>query len=418
MDILPYIGIVVLILLSAFFSGSEIAYASVNKSRLKKAQDTGDKKAETAVYIINNFGDALSTILIGNNMVNIAASSIATVIAISIFGETGTILSTVIMTVLILTFGEITPKIIAKQQNFRFVILSSYPLRILMIVLSPIIKIIMWIVNTVSKYWSDENSQEPSVTEEELVLIIESVEDSGIIDEDQSDLLQSALEFADIAVEEIFTHRMDMIAIDIEDDMDTIVEVALDSPFSRIPVYRDNIDNIIGVLHLGRFFKKLLGNDEIEIEKELIEVCYVHKAMKLPAIFAELKRRRLQFAIVTDEYGGTMGCITMEDVLEQLVGEIWDESDEVYSEFIQIDDNQYEISGDLSIREFFELLDLDDKDFESDYSTVGGWVIEEFDGVPEVGNKFQYENILFEVCEVEGQRVTKLRVLLVPLSEY
>lgn len=416
MDIPPYISITILIMLSAFFSGSEIAYASVNKSKLKKAQDSGDKKAGTAAYIVDNFGDALSTILIGNNLVNIGASSIATVIAIGIFGETGTIVSTILMTILILTFGEITPKIIAKQQNYRFVIFASYPLRVLMLVLKPIIKIIMWIVNFVSRLWGDENEQEPSVTEEELVLIIESVEDSGIIDEDQSDLLQSALEFADIAVEEIFTHRMDMIAIDIEDDFDTIVDIALDSPFSRIPVYRDNIDNIIGVLHLGRFFKKLLGDEDIEIEKDLIEVCYVHKAMKLPAIFAELKRRRLQFAIVTDEYGGTMGCITMEDVLEQLVGEIWDESDEVYSEFAKLDNNKYEISGDLSIREFFELLDIDDKDFESDYATVGGWAIEEFDGIPQVGDKFQYENMRFEVIEVEGQRVTKLIVSIKPLA--
>jgi CBS domain containing-hemolysin-like protein len=416
MEIMPYLGIAALVLMSAFFSGSEIAFASVNRSRLRRAHELGNKKAGIALYIADNFGNALSTILIGNNLVNIAASSVATLIALRLLGEAGTIVSTAIMTVLILTFGEITPKILAKQHNYKFVLLSSYPLRILMLILTPLIKVILWIVNTISKIWDGEGVQEPSVTEEELVMIIESVEDSGIIDEDQSDLLQSALEFADISVDEIFTHRMDMVAIDIEDDMEEVIQTALDAPFSRLPVYRGSIDNIIGVLHLGRFFKKLVDKEEIEIDKELIDVCFVHKAMKLPAIFAELKRRRLQLAIVTDEYGGTMGCITMEDILEQLVGDIWDESDEIFNEFLVLDENHFEVSGDLSIRDFFEHLDLDDRDFESNYSSVGGWVIEEFDGLPEVGDKFNYENIVFEVKETEGQRVTRLNIEVLPIQ--
>lgn len=414
MDSWPYIGIVLLIILSAFFSGSEIAFASVNKARLKKAAQSGRASARIALYIAEHFEDALSTILIGNNLVNIAASSISTVIAISLMGESGTIAATLIMTVVILTFGEITPKIIAKQQSDKFVLLVSYPLRFLMIILKPVIAVVVWIVALVSKSWENGSPKEPSVTEEELVSIIESVEDDGIIDEGQSDLLQSALEFSDISVEEILTPRTDMIAIDIDDDMDDIIETALSSPYSRIPVYEDSIDNIIGVLYLGRFLKKLVDTDQVDIRSELIDTCFVHKTMKLPVIFAELKRRRLQMAIVTDEYGGTMGCITIEDVLEQLVGDIWDETDEIINEFVAVGENTYEVSGDLTIRDFLEYVDLDDRDFESDYSTVGGWVIEIFNGLPNIGDTFRYKKLTVKVIELDGMRVTRILVDVAP----
>ncbi|MDY0235968.1 MAG: hemolysin family protein [Gudongella sp.] len=416
MDIMSYISIVLLIVLSAFFSGSEIAFASVNISRLKKASKTGITGAKTAVYIYEHFEDALSTILIGNNMVNIAASSITTVIAIKLMGESGAIVATFVMTILILTFGEITPKVIAKQQNFKYTLIASIPLRILMVLLKPIITIIVWIIALVSKFWGVGDQIEPSVTEEELFSIIESIEDSGIIDEDQSDLLQSVLYFTEISGEEILTHRVDMLAIDIDDDLEDIIEIAFNARYSRIPVYENSIDNIIGVLHLGRLLKKLLDTDQIDIRDELVEVCFVHKSMKLPAIFTELKRRQLQLAIVTDEYGGTMGCITMEDVLEKLVGDIWDESDEIVDEFTQLDEDYYEVSGDLSIRDFVEYLDLD-YDIDSDYNTVGGWVIQNLNGFPQVGGSFEYRNLQVEVKEIEGVRVTRIYVSITKENE-
>lgn len=410
MDILPYLGIIICIAFSAFFSGSEIAFASANKGRLKKASESGNTRAKIALYISEHFDDALTTILIGNNLVNIAASSISTVIAINLMGETGTIAATIVMTIIILTFGEITPKIIAKQQCDKFVIFVSYPLRFLMYILKPIILIIVAIVNLVSELWKEDNQDEPSVTEEELVSIIESVEDEGIIDKERSDLLQSALEFCDISVEEILTPRTDMIAIDINDDMDSIIETVLESPYSRIPVYEDSIDNIIGVLHLGRFLRKLADNKEIDIRSILIDACFVHKTMKLPDIFDELKNRRLQMAIVTDEYGGTMGCITMEDILEELVGDIWDETDEIVNEFKVTGENTYEVSGDLSLRDFFDYVDLDDRDFESDYSTVGGWAIEMIDDIPNIGDTFKYKNLTIKVTALDGVRVTGLSI--------
>lgn len=410
MDSWPYIGIILLIALSAFFSGSEIAFASVNKVRLKKAAQAGNPSAKIALYICEHFEDALSTILIGNNLVNIAASSISTVIAIELMGESGIVAATLIMTVLILIFGEITPKIIAKQQCDQMVLLVSYPLRFLMIIMGPVIAIIVWIVNLASKLWVEEGQKEPSVTEEELVSIIESVEDDGIIDKGRSELLQSALDFSDISVQEILTPRMDMVAIDIDDDMDEIIEIALSSPYSRIPVYEGNVDNIIGVLYLGHFLKKLIDTKQVNIRSILISACFVHKTMKLPAVFAEMKRRQLQMAIVTDEYGGTMGCITMEDVLEQLVGDIWDETDEIINEFVSVGENAYEVSGDLNIRDFLEYMEIDDRDFESNYRTVGGWSMEMIKGLPNIGDMFEYKNLAIRVIALEGLRVTKLSV--------
>ena len=412
MDISPYIGIVICLAFSAFFSGSEIAYASANKVRLKIAAETGNKRAKIAHYISEHFDDALTTILIGNNLVNIAASSISTVIAISLMGESGTIVATIVMTIIILTFGEITPKIIAKQQCDKFVLLVSYPLRLLMYILKPIIVVVVGLVNLVSKLWKKDSINEPSVTEEELVSIIESVEEEGVIDRERSDLLQSALEFSDITVGEILTPRTDMVAIDINDSMDAIIETALESPYSRIPVYEDSIDNIIGILHLGRFLRKLADNKEIDIRSILIDARFVHKTMKLPDLFDELKNRRLQMAIVTDEYGGTMGCITMEDILEELVGDIWDEADEIVNEFRITGENTYEVSGDLSLRDFFDYVDIDDRDFESDYSTVGGWAIEMIDDLPSIGDTFKYKNLTIRVIALDGLRVTKLSVFV------
>jgi len=412
MDILPYIGIVICLAFSAFFSGSEIAFASANKVRLKKAAEVGNKRAKTAYYISEHFDDALTTILIGNNLVNIAASSISTVIAISLMGESGTIVATIVMTIIILTFGEIAPKIIAKQQCDKFVLLVSFPLRFLIYILKPVIVVVVGFVNLVSKLWKKDNNNEPSITEEELVSIIESVEEEGVIDSERSDLLQSALEFSDISVEEILTPRTDMMAININDSMDSIIETVLESPYSRIPVYDDSIDNIIGILHMGRFFRKLVDNKEIDIRSILIDACFVHKTMKLPDLFDELKDRRLQMAIVTDEYGGTMGCITMEDILEELVGDIWDEADEIVNDFKIIDENTYEVSGDLSLRDFFDYVDIDDRDFESDYSTVGGWAMEMIDDIPSIGDTFKYKNLTIKVIELDGMRVTKLAVFV------
>ncbi|MBR2328427.1 MAG: DUF21 domain-containing protein [Clostridia bacterium] len=279
---LNYIFIVILLAFSAFFSGSEIAYSSANIIRLRHiAENGGGKKDKAALDIALDYDSALTTILIGNNLVNIASSSVATIIALDLMGESGAWVATLVMTVLIITFGEITPKIIAAEINYSFVRMVALPLRFLMLVLSPVGKVIMFIVKQVEKLWAHKVQEVPTVTEDEFETIIETVEDEGILDEDRCDLLQSALDFDDVLAYEIITPRVDMTSIDIDDPMEEIMEQIMYSPFSRIPVYEDTIDNIIGILHLNRVFKRLADRDDIDLREILMPVTFVHKTTPL-----------------------------------------------------------------------------------------------------------------------------------------
>jgi len=413
----PYVFILILIVLSAFFSGSEIAYASANRLRLKKAAESGRSKEHAAFYIYEHYEGALSTILIGNNLVNIAASSVATIIAVDLLGDSGAAVATLTMTVLILIFGEIAPKILAKENCDTFATAVALPLRFLMVLLKPVVALVLFLVGLVAKLWKDAGDED-SVTEEDLVSLIETVEDEGVIDEDRSELLQSALEFSDISAQEILTPRVDMIAIDIDDPYDVILETAESSPYSRIPVYENTIDNVIGVLYLNHFFKKAVEGSNFSIRSLLMEVCFIHKSMKLPAVLAELKRRKTHMAIVTDEYGGTMGLLTMEDVLEQLVGEIWDETDVIVNECTDLGDGLYEVSGDMSLSDFLDEVEVKPgEELEDDYTTVGGWAIERLQKFPQPGDSFTYENMTVTVTEVDDLRVLKLTVKVDPKEE-
>lgn len=405
----PYLLIMVFIAFSAYFSASEIAFASANKMRLKKSAESGSKRAELAYFIFEHYETALTTILIGNNLVNIASSSLATVIAIRLLGEGGAGVATAVMTVLILIFGEIVPKILAKDHAEGFSLQTAPFLRFLMFATFPVVFILSKLLYVVNLLFGIPE-QTPTVTEDDLFSIIETVEDEGIIDEERSDLLQSALEFSDISAQEIITPRVDMVSIDIEDDMDSIIELANHSRFSRIPVYEDSIDNIIGILYLNHFFKKVVETKEFSIRSLLMDVCFIHKSMKLPAVLAELKRRKMHMAVVTDEYGGTLGVLTMEDVLEQLVGDIWDESDEVEVYFKNIDEKTVEVDADISIYDFLEYFEIDERDFDSDYTTVGGWVIETLNGFPEAQASFQFMHLTVRVQEITEHRILTVRV--------
>lgn len=407
----PYIAIIGLIALSAFFSGSEIAFASANKNRLKKAAGEKGLKEKTAYKISEDYSKALSSILIGNNLVNIAASSVATVIAMSIFGESSTkgpALATAIMTVLILIFGEISPKIVAQKNSDKFSIAVAIPLNIIMTILKPVNIVVMFILRRFEALWGKGNSSS-AMTEEELVSILEMTMEEGVIDEDQSELLQSALEFSDITAQEILTPRVDMIAVDIEDSMDEIKDIVFAAPYSRIPVYEGTIDNIIGILYVDHFFKRLLDQPDLaDIRDILMPPCFIHKTMKLPTVMTELKTRKMHLAIVVDEYGGTMGMVTMEDTIEQLVGEIWDETDEIIDDIVEISENTFRVNGDLSIYDFLEHFDIDDHRFDTEYVTVGGWAIEMLDGYPQVGDSFDYQTLHMTIEQVDDLRITAL----------
>lgn len=419
--ILAYtIIILIMLVLSACFSGTEAAYNSVNSMHLRRESEDGkSSSAKLAYKICENFASTLCTILIGNNLVNIAASSCATAIFMHLFinisgGEAlASVLSTLILTIIVLIFGEIVPKILAKQNSLLICKLSAWPMQILTYILYPIVFIVMLLMNLLRKIWGTKNDEEPDVTEEELSSIIDTVEKEGVIDEDQSDLLQSSLEFSDTTVEEIMTPRIDLLTIDLDDDYEDIVETINGSTFSRIPVYRDSIDDILGILHLNLYYKEAVDGNVVDIESMLLDTCYMHKTLKLPAALNMLKEKQVHMAIVIDEFGGTLGVVTIEDILEEIVGDIWDESDEIVSEMTEKATNEYEILGEMSIGDLFYELDFNPKDFECEYSTVGGWAIQSLESEPHVGDSFTYEHLTITVTEMEDDiLVTKLLVVV------
>lgn len=411
---LVIVGIVVLVCLSAFFSASEMAYSSCNLMRLENLRDEGSKRAGVAVKIVEHFDDALSAILIGNNLVNIGASALTSVLVILLTGRDSlTWLGALILTITIIIFGESIPKICAKQSANRFSLRFAWPIRILMIVLYPVVWLVVKLIWLMTFWLHEEERESGDEAVEELHSIIETAEDEAVLDEDQSELLRSAIDFSDISALDVMTARVDVLAIDIEDDRDEILKCIEDAPFSRLPVYEDSIDNIIGVLYLNRFLKAMADGDSVDIRALLMPPCYVYKTMKLPAVLSQLRRARQHLAVVTDEYGGTLGVLSMEDVLEQIVGDIWDEDDVVEEEVVQRTEGEYELDGAMMLYELEELLGLPEDSIEAESSTVGGWTIESFGGFPEVGDSFTWENLSVTVLEMsDGRRVEKVLVKL------
>lgn len=412
-----YLSIAGLLVLSAFFSGSEIAFAKANRMRLRAATEQGSVLSKIAYYIYQSYDNALVTILIGNNLVNIAASSVATIIAIALIGDNGAWVATLAMTILIITFGEIVPKIVASQVPEGFAKAVSIPLRALMTLLFPLVWLLSLLLRGVDKLLKKRVGDTPSVTEEDLETILDTVEDEGVIDEDRADLLQSALDFDEVLAYEILTPRVDMVAIDIDDDKDEILRTIFDSPYSRIPIYRDTVDNVIGVLHLNRVFKALADGAEINLSQMMMPATFVYKTMALPDVLKVMKKRKSHLVVVTDEYGGTMGVLSMEDVLEQLVGDIWDESDEVDEEIVSLGGGRFDVDADMRIEDFFEELDIDDRDFDDDNTTLGGWVIEQLGRYPRVGDQFDYRNLTITIKKRRKLRVIRLLVVAHPVEE-
>ena len=412
-------GLLLCVIGSNYFSSSEMAYSSCNRMRLESARDGGSKKAAIAVKIINRFDDTLSAILIGNNLVNIAASSIGSVLVILVAGDDRYAwVSTVVITVLIVIFGETMPKIIAKTSANRIALSHARFIRALTIVLMPLIWVVVGLVRLLTAgLKGEETSSDEDAAAMELSSIIETAEDEDVLDEDRSELVQAAIEFSDVMAYEVMTARVDVVALDIDDDWNELLATIGSAPYSRIPVYEDSIDNVIGVLYLNHFLKALTDEKNPDIRSMLMPPCYVYKTMKMPAVLSELRRAKQHLAVVTDEYGGTLGVLSMEDVLEQLVGEIWDDTDEVEEEIVERPDGQYELDGDMVISDFLELVGIKEKDFEADSETVGGWTIEMFGAFPKVGDSFRYEDMSVTVLEMDGLRVEKVLVKKLPPEE-
>ena len=408
--VLTCVLILLLILISAFFSGSEVAYMSVNAMRLERAAEKSGT-ARLALRIHERFNGALSAILIGNNLVNTAAASCATMLALTVAkgSSVGPVVASAAVTLLILIFGEIIPKIVAKQHTMGFVRAVAVPLQIVIYILKPLAAPVVALTGAMFH----KNDDEPSVTEEELSTIIETVGEEGVLDEDRSDLLQSALDFSATTVGEILTHRLKWDAIDIDDTPERIAQIISDSPYTRLPVYEHDFDHVIGVLNVKHYYRVLVDEGEItDLRSHLKPPTFVYTNMKLPAALAEMRETQNHVNFVLDEYGGIMGIVTMEDILEQIVGDIWDESDIIENEFVQTDERTWEVKGDANVEDMFDILDVDTRDFESDFTTASGWAIEMLDADPHEGDSFSYRNLYVIVTEMGENRIERLSVVV------
>lgn len=403
-------GIILCVACSAFFSASEMSFSSCSKVRLEHRRDNGDKKAGIAVKIRDNFDDALSTILVGNNLVNIAASSMGSLAVMAILSDQYTWVSTLVITVAVIIFGETIPKITAKKNATRYARLFARPVRVLMIILKPVTFIVVGLVNLITRLLPDLSIDDSDEALKELHTMVDMAENEDVLDEDASELVSAAIDFSEISASEVMTARVDIAAIDIDDPWEEILQMIETSPFSRIPVYEDSIDHVIGILSLNRVLKAMIDRDQVEIRKMLMPTCYVYKTMKLPAVLSSLRNSQQHLAVVTDEYGGTLGVVSMEDVLEQLVGEIWDETDTVERDVVDQGDGLYELDGDMTISEFLELLHWRESEFDFDSETVGGWCIEINNGFPNVNTTFEYNDIKVRITEISERRVRRVLV--------
>ncbi len=404
-------GIVLCLCLSAFFSASEMAYSACNTLRLENLRDGGSKRAGAALRLAEHYDDALSTILIGNNLVNIASSSLASVLVYLLTGTNAkTWIATLIVTLLVIIFGETIPKITAKKNATRVALRDAYAIRALRILLWPLIWLVVSLIRLLTLGMKGEQEEDPDEAVEELQSIIETAEDEEVLDEDRSELVQAAIDFAEISAFEVMTARVDVQAIDIDDDWEEILAQIEEAPYSRLPVYEGSIDNIIGVLYLNRFLKALTDDGKADIRSLLMPPCYVYKTMKLPAVLGQLRKARQHLAVVADEYGGMLGVLTMEDVLEQIVGDIWDETDTVEEEAVQRPSGEYELDGDMVLDDMLELVGKPEEDFEAESDTVGGWTIERFGAFPKPGDSFRCGDLTVTVLKMDGHRVEKVLV--------
>ena len=414
--VLVFAGIFLCLCLSNFCSASEMAFSSCSVMRLENARDDGSKRAKIAVYITEHFDDALSAILIGNNLANIGASSLASVAVILVTGgDEYAWLATIILTVLVIIFGETMPKISAKKNANRTSLKNAYVVRAMMIIFYPLVWLVVSLIKLLTMGMKPEAADADSdEAVEELQSIIETAEDEDVLDEDQSELVQAAIDFSETSAFEVMTARVDVQAIDIEDDWDDILAIIEDAPFTRLPVYEGSIDNVIGILYLNHFLKAMADDGRVDIRKLLMPPCYVYKTMKLPAVLNTLRKAKQHLAIVSDEYGGTLGVVSMEDVLEQIVGDIWDESDVVEHEVVQREKSEYELDGAMILSDFLELVGLNEDDVDAESNTVGGWTLEMFGSFPQEGDSFTYRNLTVTVLSMDGRRVERVLVKLAP----
>lgn len=395
-------------MLSAFFSSAETALSSVNRVRMIRMAEDGDKAAKRVLSLVDRFDDTLSTILVGNNIVNIGSATVSTAIATSIFsGGTGLLVSTFATTVIILIFGEILPKSLAKEFAEKYSLLISGILVFLVKVLKPVTLIFTGLKKLTLRMIGMKD-KEPSVTEEELKVLVDMGEEEGVLGETEAELVHSAFAFNDITVDDVLTPRIDILAVDIDDSLDEIKDTIFSGGHSRLPVYKDSIDNVIGVLSERDFLRSMMGDEVTDIRSLIRPLTFVSPQTKLIELLPILQQKQSHMAVVLDEFGGTAGLVTLEDMLEELVGDIWDEHDESVVYLRRLREGVYECMADMDVDEFAEEMGIAEPDVDS--NTMGGWFVELLGDIPEKGAQVTYQDMTFTVLHVEKRRVRKLLV--------
>ncbi len=413
-NIVLLIVVIICILLSGYFSATETAFTAINKIRLRAKADDGDKGAKRVLKLSDNYDRLLTTILIGNNVVNILASSLFTLLLTKLIKDEGlaTTLSTVILTVVVLIFGEITPKTLAKEFPEGFARFSA-----------PVISVLAWILfpfTFLFGLWKKlmlkifKHREDNAITDDELKIMVEEAEQEGGINAQESDLIRSAIEFNDLEAKDILVPRVDVVAIDCKTPLEEVDKIFLETRYSRLPVYKDTVDNIIGILHEKDFIKQRLDG-KFSLEKASKPAVFVVSTTKISAVLQQLQKNKSHMAVVSGEFGDTVGIITMEDILEELVGEIWDEHDEVLSDITQVSESEYKVLGSTSVNDLSDYFDLGS--IESDSATVGGWVIDMLGKVPDMGDELTFQNLQITVAKTEFRRITELKVVILADTE-
>ncbi len=412
---LSLIVVILLILCAAYFAVAETSFASVSKVRIKIRAERGEAKAIRALKVLDNFDLAITSILICTNIVHISAASIATLAVTRMFpGVSGAVtISTFVMTLVVFFAGEMLPKSIAKKYSERLSLAVAGSLWFFMTVLKPLATLLTAIGNFAAKLAKAD--PQISVTEDEIYDIIEDMTEEGSLDEERGELISSALQFAETTVESILTSRVDIVALDIDDPVDEMLGTIRSETHSRLPVYEGSIDNIIGILSIRKFIKTYLREGEkMDVRALLDEPYFIHGSTNIDGLLPVMSKKRLNMAVVTDNYGGTLGIVTVEDILEELVGEIWDEDDVVEEPYVALDNGEWDCTAEMTVSDVFELLELDeDDDDEFTNKLLGEWAYEQFDNIPSVGDSFRYENVEVTVSEMHNNRILRLRVRLI-----
>lgn len=404
------IAIIILLLLSGFFSSMETAYSCSNKLKLKTMIANGNKKAEKVLDLAENFDKLISTILVGNNIVNITTTSLAGLFFAQLIVNNTSLaatVSTIVTTVAVLIFGEITPKMLAKVYPERFAMAGYALIKFFSYLLFPINIIFAgykFILSKIFKLKSEE-----VVTEDEIITMVEEAREGGTLKQDESKLIRSVIEFDDLEVGDILTPRVNIVAVSVDTPLDSIKDIFLNSGLSRLPVYRGTMDTIVGIMHEKDFFAVYLS-DKKSIDSAYHEVTYTTEHIKISVLLKQLQREKSHMAIVLDEYGGTLGVITLEDILEELVGEIWDEHDEEVNYFKPVSDDCDIVNAEADLSDFYSYYKLTDDEYGFDANTVSGWVIEQLGEIPSVGKKFSFANLDIEVTKATEKKVLELKV--------